>query len=255
MGEVYRSRRLSDGHVVAVKVLHPHLTDDTSISRLRREAQVTERLSKGLAPALYEIGSVENQHFIAMEYLRGEDLGTFLRREAPLAFDHVTKLVNDVARTVEAVHSAGVVHRDLKPQNVFLVPRSDGAPAVSLLDFGIAKIFDAAAATLTSGGALIGTPGYMAPEQARGDPEIGPPADVFALGVIAYYALVGERPFAARFVLVALHETMTVTPQMPSPSLRAGLPAGTRSSRECSRRTRGRATRLQRTLRGHSTWP
>jgi serine/threonine-protein kinase len=151
--------------------------------------------------------------------LRGEDLATVLRRHGRLPLDEVVALVEKIAAALEAAHAAGVVHRDLKPENVFLL---NGHGDVRLLDFGIARLQEGDGLTLTT--ELLGTPGYMAPEQARGDAtEIGPHTDVFALGSIVYRTLTGKCPFPSRATAAAVYEALHLTPP-PASRIASELP-------------------------------
>jgi serine/threonine-protein kinase len=220
MGEVYHGRRIRDGLPVAVKVLHVHLVDQAEMrERFRREALLVDRIpAQHVARVLEGGATVDGQLFIVMEYLRGEDLGSLFRRRGQLELDELVPLVDKMAVALEAAHAAGVVHRDLKPQNVFLV---DGSGEVKLLDFGIARLNEGDGLTLTS--ELLGTAGYMAPEQARGaSAEIGPHTDVFALAAIVYRALCGVAPFPSRSTAAAVYETLHLVPAPPS-RLIAGL--------------------------------
>jgi serine/threonine-protein kinase len=151
--------------------------------------------------------------------LSGEDLGAVLRRRMELPLDEVLDLVDKIADALEAAHAAGVVHRDLKPQNVFLL---DDTGEIRLLDFGIAHLQQGEGFTVTR--ELLGTPGYMAPEQARGIlAEIGPHTDVFALGAIAYRAITGKCPFPSRATAAAIDEAIHLVPPAPS-ALVSSLP-------------------------------
>ncbi len=221
MGEVYHGRRLEDGLHVAVKVLHVHLVDQAEMrERFRREALLVARIPEEHVARVLECGStVDGQLFIAMEYLRGEDVASLFRRRGQLELDELTPLVEKISVALEAAHAAGVVHRDLKPQNIFLC---DGTGQVKLLDFGIARLNESDGLTLTS--ELLGTAGYMAPEQARGAAtEIGPHTDVFALASIVYRALTGVCPFPSRSTAAAVYETLHLVPPPPS-SLVDGVP-------------------------------
>jgi serine/threonine-protein kinase len=214
MGEVYRGRRIRDNLPVAVKVLHLHLVDQVEMrERFRREAELVERIPGEHVARVLECGAtVDGQLFIAMEHLRGEDLGSLLRRRGQLELAEVVPLVDKIAHALEAAHTAGVIHRDLKPQNIFLV---EGSAEVKLLDFGIARLNEGDGLTLTS--ELLGTAGYMAPEQARGaSSEIGPHTDVFALAAIVYRALVGVCAFPSRSTAAAVYEALHLVPAAPS---------------------------------------
>jgi serine/threonine-protein kinase len=158
--------------------------------------------------------------FIAMELLRGEDLSMLLRRQERLGPGQLVPIVNGIAAALEAAHAVGIVHRDLKPQNVFL-PSSGG---VRLLDFGVAR-FEAtpdgdAATRLTMG--LLGSPGYLAPEQIRDHAAVGPRTDVFGLGAIVYRALTGIGAFPSRSAAEAIYEALHSQPRVPS-ALEPGL--------------------------------
>lgn len=227
MGEVYRAQRVSDRTDAAVKVLHPHLAARPDVmERFRRESAVAARLP-GCTAGVIELCTGEAaEPFIAWELLRGEDLASFLRRRQQLSLDEVVQLVSGIAHLLGAAHGAGVVHRDLKPSNVFLLegaPGAAGLPELRLLDFGVAGLLDGSELTETA--AVIGSPGYLAPEQARGQHEaVGPHSDVFALGAIAYRALTGKNAFPARDAAAALYEAIHLTPTRAT-ALVGALPA------------------------------
>lgn len=217
MGEVYAALG-PDGQSAAIKVLHAHLgADGTSRLRFRREADVVQRLPATCTPSLFEIGEAAGCDFIAMERLHGEDLAGLLRRRERLAVREVITLVGAIAQALAVAHAAGVVHRDLKPSNVFLV----GAELddVRLLDFGIARLYETVGdTTLTGTDVVLGSPGYLAPEQVAGDRgAIGPACDVFALGAIAFRALAGVPAFPSRSTAAALHEALYHVPDWPAP--------------------------------------
>jgi predicted Ser/Thr protein kinase len=222
MGEIYAGRRLSDGVEVAVKILHARLADDdTALERFRREADAASRLPGERIARILDSGRAlyHGEPFIVMERLRGEDLGALLRREGRLAPPTVVRIVGEIAAGLEAAHAAGIVHRDLKPQNIFLT--TDGS--VRLLDFGISKM-QGAGETLTQAFEVLGTPGFLAPEQAIGDLKVGPATDVFALGAIVYRALTGSPAFPAGDPAKAIFEACNLHPPPPSTLVR-GLTA------------------------------
>ncbi len=217
MGEVYRARRDHDSHLCAVKILHPHLTDDPeSLTRFEHEARAVARLPRHFVPEVYEIDLTGQECFIAMEYLQGEDLAARLRRRGIMPVAEVAELMAALADAVEAAHAAGVIHRDLKPRNIFVGDGADKSLEVRLLDFGVSKLLDREE-PLTVTQALLGSPGFMSPEQARGDSrKVGPEADVFSLGAIAYLAISGERPFPVRELTLALHALLYEEPPLLS---------------------------------------
>jgi hypothetical protein len=216
MGEVYQAVRIHDGSELALKVLYAHLCGDEDLARFRREAAVTSKLPPDHVAQIHELGRCRSNghHYLAMELLHGEDLGMLLRRRGRLTSAELLPIVDQLARGLEAAHAAGVVHRDLKPQNVFLVGTGDTI-RVKLLDFGVARLVEGS--ELTHSAMLIGSPGYLAPEQAVSElGEVGPRADVFALGTIIYRAVTGQSAFAARTPAAAVYEAVHVEPPPPS---------------------------------------
>jgi hypothetical protein len=216
MGEVYEAERLGGGSNVAVKVLYAHLCGEEDLARFRREAAVAAKLPAEHVAQVFEIGrcSAGGHHYLAMELLRGEDLGTLLRRRGRLPANELLPIIDQLAAGLHAAHGAGVVHRDLKPQNVFLVG-SGTALRVKLLDFGVARLLEGS--ELTRSQMLIGSPGYLAPEQAVTElGEVGPRADVFALGTIVYRAITGQSAFTARTAAAAVYEAVHVEPPPPT---------------------------------------
>ena len=213
MSEVYRAARVDDGRPAAVKVLHRELVQQPQhLRRFQREAEIIAQLRSPHVVRLYDVGidaSGDAPAYIAMELLEGHDLGWILRRERRLEHPRLLALVDQVADALTEAAAAEIVHRDLKPQNLFAV--DDGA-RWKVLDFGVSKL--ASSGTLTAG-AIVGTPGYMAPEQARGG-EVGPGADVFSLAVIAYRALTGRPAFAGRDMPRVLFDVCYVQPMQPS---------------------------------------
>ncbi len=224
MGEVYLGTRVSDDRPVAIKVLHRHLSDQPSlVERFAREAWLLDKVPARCTAGVLEVGhDVERGvRFLAMEYLRGEDLSAYLRRGDPLPLDEVVALVQAIAAVVDAAHAAGVVHRDLKPSNVQLLAAEPGSArswsGVRLLDFGIGKIAGASESTLTSAGAVLGTLGFIAPEQLAGQHErVGPAADRYALAALAYRALTGRCPYDAPDAASALRAILLGQHRPPS---------------------------------------
>jgi len=189
MGAVYRARERGSGEVVAVKVLLENHAG--AAERFAREAAVLAGLDH---PGIVRYGTHgvtrAGEPYLAMEWLDGENLAGRLKR-GRLTVDETLTLATQVAAALGAAHARGVVHRDLKPSNLFLVARDIGQ--VKVLDFGIAQL--GGAARMTKTGALVGTPGYMAPEQARSEGSLTPAADIFALGCVLFEALAGRPAF------------------------------------------------------------
>lgn len=216
MGDVYLAHRIEDRKAVAIKVLRPQLSDvPRMLERFQREAGLAARIPGAHVPEVLGTGMADGYHYIAMEYLRGEDLGALLRRR-DLGRGELVPIVNRIAEALDAAHDAGIVHRDLKPANVFLIEDEQGERRVRLLDFGISRLLEGSAG-LTATEMVLGSPGYLAPEQAKGDPTaLGPHTDVFALGAIVYRALTGKDAFPSRDIASAVHEALFVQPAAPS---------------------------------------
>jgi hypothetical protein len=216
MGEVYQAERKDGGGEVAIKVLYAHLCGDEDLARFRREATIAAKLPAAHVAQVFEIGRCrEHGHnYLAMELLRGEDLAMLLRRLGRLSAEELLPIVDQLAAGLESAHAVGVVHRDLKPQNVFLVGSGETL-RVKLLDFGVARLLEGS--ELTRSAMLIGSPGYLAPEQAVTElGEVGPRADVFALGTIIYRAVTGQSAFPGRTPAAAVYEAVHVDPPPPS---------------------------------------
>jgi serine/threonine-protein kinase len=190
------------------------------LARFRREAEAIASLRHPNVVEIYEVGDQGGVPYYAMELCSGGSLAQQLAG-GPLALRRATELVETLARAVQAAHEAGVVHRDLKPANVLLA--ADGTPKVT--DFGLAKKRDDGSPELTASGAILGTPAYMAPEQASGDGKhVGPAADVWALGAILYELLTGRPPFRAATPFDTLLQVLSDIPEPPT-RLRPGMPA------------------------------
>jgi tetratricopeptide (TPR) repeat protein len=211
MGVVFEAEQLGLKRMVAVKLLHPASPlGPQAAARFRAEAEAAARLSHPNIVTVYGLEEAGGRALLVMEYVAGESLADRLGR-SPLAPGEAAKLVAAVADAVVHSHRRGVVHRDLKPANVLIGP--DGPPKVT--DFGLAKLLDADAGQ-TQTGAVLGTPAYMAPEQAAGGPNAaGPPADIYALGVILYECLTGRPPFLSASTAETLHLVRTADPVPP----------------------------------------
>jgi eukaryotic-like serine/threonine-protein kinase len=202
MGVVYRAEHVVLGSPAAVKVLLPQFTKDSVVvDRFFTEAKATSTLNHPGIVQVFDYGRLANdQAFIAMELLRGEDLTSFLGRQrvAPAV---VAQIGMQLLSALEKAHVMGVIHRDIKPDNIYLVrdPTAPGAIRVKILDFGIAKLMGerATGKHKTKGGAILGTPAYMAPEQCKGGVEIDARADLYAVGCILFELLVARPPFVA----------------------------------------------------------
>jgi tetratricopeptide (TPR) repeat protein len=211
MGVVYEAEQLDLKRTVAIKLLHPAASlSPALLARFRAEAEAAARVGHPNIVGVHELGEADGRPFLAMEYIAGGSLAVRLA-QSPLPAREAAALVATLAAAIDHSHRLGVVHRDLKPANVLI--GADGTPKVT--DFGLAKLLDADAGQ-TQTGAVLGTPAYMAPEQAAaGASAAGPPADVWALGVILYECLTGRPPFRAATALETLHLVRTADPVLP----------------------------------------
>jgi eukaryotic-like serine/threonine-protein kinase len=216
MGEVYEARA-PNGTEAAVKLLHAGtLADRTSVARFMREAQTASKLNTPFVVRVLEVGTTQGEvPYLAMERLRGHDLAHQLRRQRRLKHEDAAIVADHVAQGLEAARVAGIVHRDLKPHNVFFA--HDGK--WKILDFGVSK--EGGTGTLTKGH-VIGTPAYMAPEQARGE-NVDHRADVYSLAAILYRSVTGHPAFTGKDVPTTLYDVVYRIPTQPS--LLASVPA------------------------------
>ena len=203
---MYRAWDTRTGQVVALKVMHPHLAGDTAyLERFHREARLAASIKHRNVIRIFEVGSEENSHFIAMEYL-SLSIYNLIEAQGQLPIDRAVDICHQTALALEAAQQRDIVHRDIKPHNILLAP--DGTAKVS--DFGIAR--GAELATMTRTGALMGTPHYMAPEQAQGQ-RVDIRSDLYSLGVVLYQMLTGEVPFDADTPWEVIRQHIEVQPQ------------------------------------------
>ena len=190
MGVVYKARQASLDRHVAIKVLPRELSQDASFAtRFDREARAAAAVSHPHIISIYAVGEDRGYHYIAMELVEGDSLAQVLRRDGPLASDRALALMKQVAAALEAAHTCGVLHRDIKPGNILLTPKGDAKVA----DFGLAKR-TAVDVSVTVTGAALGTPLYLPPEVASGQ-EAGTRSDLYSLGAAFYHLLAGQPPF------------------------------------------------------------
>jgi serine/threonine protein kinase len=232
MGCVYRATHVLMEKTVAVKVLHPALAaDDKIVARFTREAKAASRISHPHAINVTDFGESENGIvYLVMEYLRGRTLKDIVRSEGPMPLARVVEIVRQVSGALEAAHAEGVVHRDLKSDNIMLEEAAGGGDWAKVLDFGIAKIQQTAQSVhetdpgLTSPNLIIGTPQYMSPEQCSQASGIDARSDLYSFGVIVYEMLAGHVPFSGESPTAIMMKHL----QEPPPSIleeRGDLPA------------------------------
>ncbi len=224
-GGVYLAEDADAGDRVAVKLLHRDLTQDLEIvHRFRLEAVLTKSLEIPQVVPAYDFGELpDGTHYFTMEYVEGVGLDQMLGQRNTLPLPTVLCIARQVLTALDVAHSRGVVHRDLKPGNLLLSRDPVGKPLVRILDFGFARMTDAGAGPgqgrrLTLGHTVLGTPTYMAPEQARGSRNLDGRADLYSLGIILYRALSGRAPFRGTMEEV-LRAHLSTPPEPMSPRI------------------------------------
>jgi serine/threonine-protein kinase len=201
MGVVYEAEQTAIDRKVALKVLHPHLTDESLYARFRNEAAAASRLGHPNTITVFDFGKTETGSlYIAMEFIEGTSLDDEIRKNGAMGWRRAARVVTQICGSLENAHDNGIVHRDLKPENVMLLKRGSEKDIVKVLDFGIAKIMEDDGKdqrqALTKTGMVFGTPQYMSPEQIRGE-KVDPRSDIYSTGVIVYQMLTGALPFNA----------------------------------------------------------
>ena len=225
MGKVYLAEHVAIGKKVAIKVLsqaYCHRPDQ--VKRFLREARAASTIDHENVIDITDFGEMPNGSvFFAMEYLQGEDVSKLLRRHGRLSWPRARRIILQICRALQAAHGRGIIHRDVKPENCFLITRGGRRDFVKVLDFGIAKVVDEdrkVSHTLTQAGALIGTPEYMAPEQVTGE-VADPRMDIYSIGCIMYQLLTGRLPFSDKTMFGVLTQQVNMKP----PPLREVAPA------------------------------
>ena len=235
MAEVYLGSHLNLERPVAIKLLHSYIEEEPLlIERFRREAKVVAGLRHPNIVQIFDFDTIDGHPYIVMEYLKGPTLATYLRhlhqRKKRIPPEQVARLLNEVSTALDYAHKQGVVHRDVKPGNILLhhkgadfpldKPLADDVEAV-ITDFGLVRIMNTA--SQTASGTVSGTPAYMSPEQARGDPT-DHHTDIYSLGIVLYEMLAGRVPFEADSTLTVLHMQIHTTPP-PVPGIPAQVQA------------------------------
>jgi serine/threonine-protein kinase len=216
MGAVYEARHAVIGKRVAVKVLlEKFLEKPELVARLLQEARLASSIGHENIVDVTDFGTTaDGRAFVVMEFLEGESLAQLVMRDAPLPLERSLRIVRQVASALGAAHAKGIVHRDVKPENVYLVRRGE-LDFVKVVDFGVSKAVHASDEgpewqRLTRTGMVLGTPLYMSPEQARGGDDVDARADIWAVGVMLYECLTGEVPFRASNYLGVISQVLTV---------------------------------------------
>jgi len=213
MGAVYLAHREADGEAVALKVLNPVAGANAEmVKRFIREAQVLLTLEHPGIVKAHDLGAVNGQHFIAMEYVPGENLGDIIKREGRIAPRQALEIMRQIANALSYGWKHRVVHRDLKPENFLISP--DGT--CKLADLGLAVLAGREDLRVTAPGTIMGTPAYMSPEQARGEHEVDTRSDVYSLGCAIYHAICGQPPFEGPSAVAILTKHLREEPPRPS---------------------------------------
>jgi eukaryotic-like serine/threonine-protein kinase len=217
MGVVYRAEHSRIGKILALKLLTGELTRHTDqVGRFKREALMASRLSHPNTVQVFDFGDADGLAYLAMEYVRGENLGALVDRLGPLGAERTARIVIQICSSLAEAHEKGIVHRDLKPENIMIVKSPEGQDVAKVLDFGLAKLRESSELNeVTQSGAIVGTPYYMAPEQIRGE-SVGPAADVYALGALMYSCLTGTVVFDAQTPMGVLTRHLVEEPEPPS---------------------------------------
>ncbi len=225
MGTVYRVRHTSLDREFALKALRRDLAQDADLSaRFVHEARAAAAISHPSVVRITDYGELSSgQPYFVMELLTGQLLSQLIRDSGPLEPERTMAILRQVAEGLEAAHQAGIVHRDLKPDNIHIGRSLAGSDLVTVLDFGLAKV--AGTSKLTREGIVFGTPHYMSPEQAAGEPATSQ-TDIYALGIVAYQMLTGRLPFEADSFMEVLSQHLYVAPVRPSELIRALAPLG-----------------------------
>ena len=213
MGRVYLAEHVKMGRKSALKVLHPGMVKDLdAITRFNREAANASRISHANVAAVYDFGeTADGLIYLAMEFVDGESLGAVVEKNGPLPPKRAAEIVQQTGDALAVAHEVGLVHRDLKPDNILLVPTRDGGDLVKVVDFGIAKAADDTSQKVTKTGHVIGTPDYMSPEQFAGDVLDGR-TDIYSLGLVAFNMLTGGLPFPSESARESLIMRLTDAP-------------------------------------------
>jgi len=226
MGEVYVAEHSMLGRQFAIKVLHESVeNDERLVERFRREARAASYLTHPNIVSIIDFGRTEeDQLYLVMEYVPGQSLMDAINalKGGRMQFARAVSILEQLTSAVQAAHEVGVVHRDLKPDNVLLADGGRGHEQVKILDFGLAKMMqDSELSRLTRKGEIFGTPAYMSPEQARGD-FVGPAADIYSIGVMAYELCAGRLPFLYNTIPRLLIAHQQEVPVPPSQHVRPG---------------------------------
>jgi eukaryotic-like serine/threonine-protein kinase len=230
MGVVVSALHLQLDERVAIKLLLPEMLKiPEAVQRFTREARAAVKIKNEHVARVFDVGTLDGgAPYMVMEYLEGGDLAAWLENRGPLPVDVAVDFVLQACEAIADAHALGIVHRDLKPANLFCTRRSDGAPAIKVLDFGISRMSGLGGSSdlgLTHTSAMMGSPRYMSPEQMQTPRAVDSRTDIWAMGAILYELISGSVPFPGETLPEICLKITTAEPE-PLASLRAGVPAG-----------------------------
>ncbi len=217
MGAVYKVEHVRIGKLLAMKLLTGELSRNPDVvRRFKLEALTVSKLSSPSTVQVFDFGAAEGLTYLVMELVAGEDLGRTLRSQGPLPWSRVARIIIQVCSSLSEAHQKGIVHRDIKPENIMLVRARDGSDLAKVLDFGLAKLREGEGLNdVTSQGAIVGTPYFMAPEQIKGE-AVDARTDIYALGAMMYRALTGHYPFNGTTPMAVFTKHLTEMPTEPA---------------------------------------
>src|SRR5688572_14236455 len=217
MGAVYLAEHPLIGKKIALKVIHRELSGNREVvQRFFQEAKAVNKIGNEHIVEIHDFGvTPEGDHFYIMEYLEGRTLASILSREQTIDVMRALHIGAQIANALAAAHACGVIHRDLKPDNIMLMPRMGDPEFVKVLDFGLAKMFAEGSGVKTAAGVLLGTPQYMSPEACESKPGIDHRTDIYALGILLFQMMTGRLPFDGESMGEVLVKQVTQLPPPP----------------------------------------
>ena len=211
MGAVYKARDVELDRLVALKVIRPELAvHEEILQRFKQELILARKITQKNVIRIFDLGEADGVKFITMEFIEGKDLTSLIKEKGRLSFEECADVIFQTCTALDAAHAEGVVHRDLKPQNIMV----EKSGRIIVMDFGIARTMEQGAG-MTHTGALIGTPDYMSPEQVMGE-HVDARSDLFTLGIIFYQLLVGQLPYKADTLQGAMYKRTREKPKAPA---------------------------------------
>jgi len=228
MGSVYAARHVKLGTRLAIKVLLPELLSDAdAVVRFAREARAAAKIADENVVRILDVGQLDSGvPYMVMEFLEGQDVAAYLKEHGRLSIEHAIDVMLQSCAALAAAHAMHIIHRDIKPSNLFFVPRTAGRPLVKMLDFGVSKIVSTGnhmASQVTKAGSILGSPGYIPPEQWFSSNNADKRSDIWSLGILFYELLTGRVPFEAPSLPV-LSTKIAYEPAIPPRQLRNEIP-------------------------------